>query len=117
MAGDSDSCPHSRGLYETLHEIKLLYRTELFVPTVSPGPHAWEQPGSTWTAGNELHSLIPPQAALSELGLLGTAELGDKFRISSKEGPSSSRGISASNMRWSRASTVLYPGGQKKNAL
>lgn len=54
----------------------------------------------------------PRYAARSPAWTPGT---GDKFEVSSSERPSSSRGISASNMRWSRASTVLYPvGGQNK---
>lgn len=57
----------------------------------------------------------PHHAALSEVEWLGTGAVGAKLRISSNDGPSSSRGISASNMRWSRASTVLYPArGQRE---
>lgn len=61
-----------------------------------------------WTFPAQNHALF------SKLGTLGYMSLGEKFRISSKGGPSSSGAISDSNICCSRASTVLYSRTKEK---
>lgn len=65
--------------------------------------------GAGHLSGFQCGSLQAQRHALfSKLGFLGYMSLGEKLRISSKEGPSSSGAISDSNIRCSKVSTVLY---------
>ena len=57
---------------------------------------------------------VQDHALFSKLGFLGYRSPGEKFRISSNEGPSSSGAISDSNICCSKASTVLYSRRREK---